>query len=156
MVDKQAQSKNGVHCARGVPLLTEYRLPNGGWPGAIVAGPDGALWFTYGNKIGRITTDGVITEYPLPIAEKRQLRDIAVGPDSALWYTDWHNKIGRITELLRGLSRLSIIRQEYRVLKTGHGQRTELAEAQPRFAAPHVNEEGPLFRAGKSNRLRAG
>lgn len=34
----------------------------------IVAGPDGALWFTEmsDNKIGRITTSGVVTEYPLP------------------------------------------------------------------------------------------
>jgi streptogramin lyase len=33
----------------------------------ITAGPDGALWFTeeYGNRIGRITTSGAVTEYAL-------------------------------------------------------------------------------------------
>src|SRR5258705_107180 len=36
----------------------------------ITAGPDGALWFTEsaGNAMGRITTAGVVTKYPLPIA----------------------------------------------------------------------------------------
>jgi hypothetical protein len=35
-------------------------------PTAIVAGPDGALWFTEfsGNNIGRITVEGAITEFP--------------------------------------------------------------------------------------------
>src|SRR5438128_1529458 len=45
------------------PLPTTAALPDG-----IAAGPDGALWFTEfnGNKIGRITTAGVITEFPIP------------------------------------------------------------------------------------------
>jgi streptogramin lyase len=40
----------------------------GSSPTSITVGPDGALWFTEqtGNKIGRITTAGVITEYPIP------------------------------------------------------------------------------------------
>jgi streptogramin lyase len=39
-------------------------------PFGIEPGPDGALWFTEANsdKIGRITTAGVISEFPLPIA----------------------------------------------------------------------------------------
>jgi streptogramin lyase len=34
----------------------------------IVAGPDGALWFTEkgANNVGRITTAGQITEFPIP------------------------------------------------------------------------------------------
>ena len=35
-------------------------------PQLIAAGPDGALWFTAGAYIGRITTPGVVTEYPVP------------------------------------------------------------------------------------------
>ena len=51
----------------------DYRVPdpNGQQPpGGITAGPDGALWFTEqtANKIGRITTAGVITEFPIPTA----------------------------------------------------------------------------------------
>jgi hypothetical protein len=38
-----------------------------GQPYGIATGPDGALWFTelLGKKIGRITTAGVIAEFPL-------------------------------------------------------------------------------------------
>ena len=41
-------------------------------PLGIAAGPDGNLWFTEaatGNRIGRITPTGTITEYPLPTAD---------------------------------------------------------------------------------------
>jgi streptogramin lyase len=45
------------------PIATPNSVPQG-----ITMGPDGALWFTeaLGNKIGRITTAGVITEYTIP------------------------------------------------------------------------------------------
>src|SRR5450759_1892993 len=46
--------------------VTVYPLPNqNAGPDRITAGPDGALWFTefYGNKIGRLTTDGHLTEF---------------------------------------------------------------------------------------------
>jgi hypothetical protein len=44
-------------------------------------GPDGALWFAeqYGNKIGRVTTAGAFTEYPL-----RRLPNRALLPRGAL------------------------------------------------------------------------
>lgn len=77
----------------------------------IAAGPDGALWFTEegANRIGRITTSGAVTEYPLPTGAnpaqcgQRCPLDIASGPDGALWFTESQfsagggNKIGRIT-----------------------------------------------------------
>jgi virginiamycin B lyase len=48
-----------------VPSLSfdKYTVPFFAW--SITAGPDGALGFTEPNvnKIGRITTDGAITEY---------------------------------------------------------------------------------------------
>jgi hypothetical protein len=60
-----------------------------------VAGPDGALWFTdHTARIGRITTAGAITRYPL--YEWAQPSGIAAGPDGNLWFTDYNN-IGRIT-----------------------------------------------------------
>lgn len=49
--------------------LTEFALPTAQCgPFGIAAGPDGALWFaeTAADRIGRITTDGSVTEYPLP------------------------------------------------------------------------------------------
>src|SRR5439155_958422 len=71
-------------------------------PRAITAGPDGNLWFTeyYGNRIGRVTPAGVITEFP-PLSSPTSLGgpdSITVGPDGNLWFTeDSGNKIGRIS-----------------------------------------------------------
>ena len=47
----------------------DYTDPTIDEPKDIVSGPDGALWFTNeGNtSIGRITTAGVVTNYPEPI-----------------------------------------------------------------------------------------
>ena len=46
-------------------------------PQSITAGPDGNLWFTedFGNKIGRITPAGVITEFPIPTPISAYLLD---------------------------------------------------------------------------------
>lgn len=68
------------------------------WPAGIAAGPDGALWFTeqIGQKIGRITTSGTITEYP--ISNPSAPYGITAGPDGALWFAEQvFNRIGRIT-----------------------------------------------------------
>ena len=79
--------------------ITEFRLPAGGSPEGITAGPDGNLWFTEvgANAIGRITTSGQITEFPPPAAESRPV-GITAGPDDNLWFTEvGANAIGRIT-----------------------------------------------------------
>lgn len=57
----------------------------------IVAGGDGNLWFlengaTTERKIGRITTAGVITEFPLTTTAR--LSDIVAGPDGNVWFTE--------------------------------------------------------------------
>jgi streptogramin lyase len=46
----------------------EYALAAGANPYDIIIGPDGALWFTENSaapKLGRLTTTGVLNEYPL-------------------------------------------------------------------------------------------
>jgi streptogramin lyase len=64
---------------------------------SIAAGPDGALWFTALQQIGRITTDGVVTMYTIPTPNANAFY-ITAGPDGALWFTEnASNKIGRIT-----------------------------------------------------------
>ena len=87
-------------------LVSEYPLPiPGSTPSSITTGSDGALWFTLqiagqpsvfvdgGNMIGRITTAGVFTGYPIAGAQ-----GIAAGPDGALWFTsDGGDQIARIT-----------------------------------------------------------
>ncbi len=68
-------------------------------PPVIAAGPDGNLWFTEhsANQIGRITTAGVITEFPIPTASSGPY-GIAAGPDGNLWFAEpGANQIGRIT-----------------------------------------------------------
>jgi uncharacterized protein (TIGR03437 family) len=72
--------------------VTEFRLPpqaSGiGRLAGLTAGPDGALWFTKSNGIGRISTSGVITEFPLIIGiriENLLLGAIALGADGNLW-----------------------------------------------------------------------
>jgi hypothetical protein len=58
-----------------------------------------------GSQIGRITTSGQITEFPLPTGDTEttqsysmQAYGIAVGPDGALWYTEIEgNKVGWIS-----------------------------------------------------------
>jgi streptogramin lyase len=66
-------------------------------PQAIVAGPDGNLWFTEpgAGAIARITPSGNIVEYPLPAGGEP--RGLAFGPDGALWFTEFTgNRIGRL------------------------------------------------------------
>ncbi|MES1262282.1 MAG: dockerin type I domain-containing protein [Acidobacteriota bacterium] len=64
----------------------------------IVAGPDGALWFTdpESSHIGRISTSGIITTFQTPAGAWPLA--ITVGPDGALWFTEEQaNRIGRMT-----------------------------------------------------------
>jgi len=66
----------------------------------ITAGPDGNLWFTEsrGNRIGRITTGGVVTEFSAGISVGAQPFGITAGPDGNLWFTEASaGRIGRIT-----------------------------------------------------------
>ena len=114
-------------CAGGIGRMTPtgatttFTLPSSpgpvfGTPGhSIAVGADGNLWFPInyqagepnsvlriGGKIGRITPDGVITEFPLPFAfssESILQSGITPGPDGNLWYTRYGssaNRIGRV------------------------------------------------------------
>ena len=87
--------------------VTEYPIPTtsgasfGGAPYGITPGPDGALWFTlyFAGQIGRITTTGSVTLYPVPWTHPGWLSGITTGSDGALWFTQWTDAgiIGRIT-----------------------------------------------------------
>ena len=74
-------------------------------PLGITAGPDGALWFTglSGNRIGRITTAGVITEFTVPTADSVPI-GITAGPDGALWFTERQRQPDRADHHRRGRS----------------------------------------------------
>ena len=65
----------------------------------LVTGPDDQLWFTEvtGNKIGRVSTDGLFSEFGLPTSGSDP-RGIAHGHDDNLWITEFAgNKIARVT-----------------------------------------------------------
>jgi streptogramin lyase len=72
-----------------------------GSPGAIVAGPDGNVWFTEDvpPAIGRISPRGRITEFSAGLDVGSEPTAIVAGPDGNLWFTEGGRPaaIGRIT-----------------------------------------------------------
>jgi virginiamycin B lyase len=73
-------------------------------PSGITTGPDGNLWFTenIGNKVGRITTAGVITEFPIPTASSDP-GGITAGPDGNLWFAEWGGRrVARLSTAVAG------------------------------------------------------
>src|SRR5204862_277371 len=104
--------------------FSESFLPTAGEePYQIVAGPDGAMWFTEqqinvpptneGNKVGRIALDTLaITETPVPTAMS-QPTGITLGPDGNLWFTELSSpppigpgqgRIGKATPIANGMA----------------------------------------------------
>ena len=82
------------------PTIRPFDLPtSAAAPYRIVLGPDGNLWFTEAGaaKIGRITPQGVITEFPVE-TRGAVAGDIARGRDGALWFSLGPvGRIGRIS-----------------------------------------------------------
>ena len=72
----------------------------------ITAGADGHMWFVElagtmdgrrpdGNRVGRITMKGEVTEFPIPSQTGSPI-NIAVGPDRNVWFTKG-SIVGRVT-----------------------------------------------------------
>jgi virginiamycin B lyase len=83
-----------------VPLTGDSALcASGRSPQQIVAGPDGAMWFTAASaQVGRMTTTGGLSLVELPGTGTRLPQSITVGPDGALWYVDaFGPTLGRAT-----------------------------------------------------------
>jgi streptogramin lyase len=85
----------GAGAAAAVPALaqattiTEFSSGLNNAPGSITAGPDGNLWFTEMDAIGRITPSGTITEFGAAAGLKvgSQPNEITLGPDGNLWFS---------------------------------------------------------------------
>ncbi len=74
--------------------IREFNLTNGCCPNGIASGPDGALWFTAGFVIGRMTTSGGLpSTYSTPFPPQGP---ITAGPDGALWFTGSAGSVGWI------------------------------------------------------------
>src|SRR5690348_2031123 len=69
----------------GAPAVTEFPIAVSAVARYITVGPDGNLWFTEGegNRVGRLTPAGRLTEFPLPTRRAHPDR-IVVGPDQNL------------------------------------------------------------------------
>jgi len=70
---------------------------NGG-PAAITVGSGDELWFgeLFGNRIGRITTDGAIEEFELPNPNSG-LRAITADRQGTIWVAEFlGNRIARV------------------------------------------------------------
>jgi streptogramin lyase len=86
----------GLHCVARAQTFTEFPIPGESGTAAIVAGPDGNLWFSEYRKVGRVTPSGVITLF-IPPSFSSFNNGIAAGPDGNLWFTENVGNIGRIT-----------------------------------------------------------
>jgi len=90
-----------------VGQVSEYELGAGTRPTALVAGPDGNLWFAgirsvsggFTDVLGKVTPHGQVSEFELGThSADVGLSDIAVGPDGNLWFAEGGRaKVGRIT-----------------------------------------------------------
>jgi virginiamycin B lyase len=96
MAAPQSTWSDCCHGETGTVVEFPVPTPNPGLTD-IAAGADGALWFTEqrASKIGRITTDGKLSEFNL--GKDTCPAGITGGPDGALWFAEsCANKIGRI------------------------------------------------------------
>jgi virginiamycin B lyase len=83
-----------------LPARAEHvtKFPVDGTPVEIVAGPDGALWFSdrATQSIVRITVGGAITRVSVGISTPMPY-GVAVGPDGKIWFTEQKdNRVGVI------------------------------------------------------------
>jgi streptogramin lyase len=65
----------------------------------LALGPDGLAWFASTGAIGRVTTDGVVTSFPLPFIEFYPA-GMTLGPDGNMWFsasTDQGYELVRVT-----------------------------------------------------------
>jgi virginiamycin B lyase len=110
--------------------MTRFPLPTvdsnpmgpagGSAPSDITLGPDGNMWFLEAgaDQIGRITADGVITEFPLPGRESMHVlpAGIAAGPDGAVWFTEsLGSKVSRIDSVSGAIKEFSVTRGSNKV-----------------------------------------
>lgn len=75
-------------------ILSWRELPRGQVAGQLTTGPDGNVWFTSTNAVGRITAANEITIFPVRDSGF-PLTAIAAGVDS-VWFADYGNRVGRV------------------------------------------------------------
>jgi streptogramin lyase len=68
--------------------LTVFPLPGFRSPAQIAMGLDGNIWFDDGGYLGRMTPDGTLTEFPVPIITQ----SIGIAPDGSIWFGSASNR----------------------------------------------------------------
>jgi streptogramin lyase len=100
-------------------IFTQFPIPSNATPLAITTGADGNIWFAEcptgvgcpggGNRIGRITNSGVITEFPVPNGSGMDSLNITnyetVGPDGYIWYAE------HLVDAIAGVSSNGTVRE---------------------------------------------
>ena len=104
-----------IHRLTLTGVVTDFSVPSSGTIFGLAAGPDDAIWFTQAgggpneNRIGRITTDGVVSTVvqlpdstlPFPSAPDNMPIDITAGPDGRMYFTTYlvvpKNYIGAVS-----------------------------------------------------------
>jgi virginiamycin B lyase len=72
---------------------TLFDIPSRSAARRLTSGPDGAVWFTAGENVGRIDIDGTIEE----VAAGAKTGDITRGPTDSVWFTEPDaNRVGRL------------------------------------------------------------
>jgi virginiamycin B lyase len=88
---------NGEFAIPKVPVTATNKLGNA-FPRGIAAAPDGNVWFAelFGNKIGRISAKGEITEFPIPTADSGPYEP-AFDKSGNVWFCEsTADKIGKL------------------------------------------------------------
>ncbi len=68
--------------------VSEFSLGASGYAYGAIAGPDGNVWFLFENSVGRVTTAGKVTLFPIPTPDANP-GALAVGTDGNLWFTEF-------------------------------------------------------------------
>jgi streptogramin lyase len=88
-----AQTCDAGHCVSRITEFITAPVPDAAsyQPLAIVAGPDGSLWFTQESidRIGRLTPAGAYTSFETPVhdVDLGGPWGITIGPEGAVWFT---------------------------------------------------------------------
>jgi streptogramin lyase len=75
-------------------------FPASAFANDLAVGPDGSMWFTDSATpaIGRIATDGTVSEYTSGLPQGSNPYSIVAGPDGNMWFSDFRGvAIGQVT-----------------------------------------------------------
>jgi streptogramin lyase len=94
MTSGQSSGQIGVATTSGAFVV--HAIPSGDYSygGSATKGPDGNVWFTELAHVGKITTGGVVTEYPYSDGNTANYYGgIAAGSDGDIWVTEYNGNI---------------------------------------------------------------